>query len=245
MQKLRVSNNSKLIILSTYAKTKREVITTPFGTAPVVYVNKILKPPGKSEIGSESYRASRSRAFNRAKQKIYFNPDMTKFITMTYKENMQDLDQLFHDVKMLIQKETRSREKNKKYIFTVEKQNRGALHIHMIANDTFTTFKNKNNHDQLYFWEHGFSSVLDITGADSNFKPYLYLFKYMNKAQRIGNRFVYSSRSTNNFTELDDFEFNKKLHDLQFTENVQQGYLDRTVKKQYYKKRTPPNLDGV
>lgn len=237
MQKLRLDHQGNLLILSTYGKTKREVITTPFGTVPVVYVNKILKPSKKSEIGTESYRASRSRAFNRAKQKIYFNPDMTKFITLTYSENMQDLDRLLYDVKQLIKKEARHSEKEIKYIFTVEKQQRGALHVHMIANDSFKTFKNKNNHDQLYYWKHGFSSVLDITGADSNFKPYLYLFKYMNKAQRIGNRFVYSSKNTNNFEELTDFEFDKKMHDLQFSENIQQGYLDRFVKKHYYKKR--------
>lgn len=245
MQKLHLNQSANLFILSTYAKTKREVVTTPFGTVPVVYVNKILKPSKKSEIGTESYRASLSRAFNRAKQKIYFNPDMTQFVTLTYKENMQDTEKLLYDVKQLLKKESRHGSKDQKYIYIIERQERGALHVHMIANEFLTTHKNKNGYPSCTYWTHGFSSVLDIKGADSNFKPYLYLFKYMKKAQRIGNRFVYSSNSVNNFDYYTDFEFEKKLYDLQFTENVQLGILDRKIKKQYYKKRTPPIDDGV
>lgn len=239
MRKLTLNDDANLFIITTYTPNKPpEPIWTPFGTSKEIFVNKVLKPTQPSEIGSESYRASLSRAFNRAKQQIFFNPDMTKFITLTYAENMEDPDKLLYDVKLMIKNQKRSTPTVKpKYLYIIEKQERGALHVHMIANDFLETYQNRNGHPSITYWPHGINSILDIKGADTNFKPYLYLFKYMKKSQRIGDSFIHSSRNLNNFTELTDFEFHKKLHEKTFSEEVQQGYLDKTIKRSYYKKR--------
>lgn len=249
-EKLTLNHQANLFILSTQQTIQRKKLHTPFGIATPVYVNSIMKPPKQSEYGTESYRASLSRAFNRAKQQIYFNPDMTKFITLTYAENMQDMDKLLYDIKYMVKQQKRetahklklglpAKQDEPKYLFVVEQQKRGAYHVHMIANDFLDTYINNNGHPAIQFWPHGIGSILDIKNADTNFKPYLYLFKYMKKAQRLGKSFVHASRNLNNFTELTSFEFDKKVHNLQFRETTNLGYIDKTITKLYYKKGSP------
>lgn len=170
------------------------------------------KPRSEASFGSKSYKDGLQRAFNNAKKQIFFNPDMDQFITLTYADNMQDLDKALHDIKIFIKKERRRLsitrrlptagvvgQPEPKYIFIFEYQKRGAIHVHMIANKFFKTYTNQNGYNSLSNWKHGFSSVLTIRDFDSNFKPYLYLFKYMRKSQRIGKSFVHSSRNLNNF----------------------------------------------
>lgn len=186
----------------------------------------------------ESIRVARSRAFSLAKKKIFFNPDLRYFITLTYKKNMQDYEALMHDVKMFLKSEKRLG-KNPKYIWVVERQKRGALHVHMICNDFFTVEKNKYNKLTIPTWRSGFSSVDEIKINDShdtdiNFKPYLYLFKYMNKSEKIGGRYVHSSRNLNNFDELTDFNFDKSSKLRLFTEISQMGTIDTFITRSYY-----------
>lgn len=90
-----------------------------------------------------------------------------------------------------------------KYIWVLEWQKRKSLHVHMIANDFFQSHINEFGHRQLTNWKHGFTNVQTLEGTDENFKPYLYLFKYMNKTQRIGKSFVHVSRGLEKITHID------------------------------------------
>lgn len=186
-----------------------------------------------SEFNTKSYKDSLQRAFNRAKQQIFFNPDMKIFITLTYKGATHTPDDVLHDVKMLIKRERRSSNKDIKYIYVLEYQKRGSIHVHMIANDTFTTRINRNGYKELVYWKHGFSSYLTIKDFDSNFKPYLYLFKYMRKSQRIGNSFVHSSRNLNNFIEIPPDEFDLTLYTT-LSQERNHTQLDTGVKLFFY-----------
>jgi len=161
----------------------------------------------EAQFGTKSYRDALQRAFNKAKEQIYFNPDMTNFITLTYAKADNTIDEVLHDVKMLIKTESRrSRDSGTrlppKYIFIMEYQERGSIHVHMIANQSFTLQVNDNGYNELVYWQKGFSSVLQIKDFDHNFRPYLYLFKYMKKSQRIGKSFVHSSRNLTNYRKL-------------------------------------------
>lgn len=238
MQKLTLDHQGERFILKTLPKQKQNTVITPFGLASQATTNKILKPSYPSEYGSESYRSALSRAFNLAKQKIYFNPDMTQLVTFTYAENMQDLDKLLYDVKIFLKKQKRHTSVPIKYLFSIERQERGALHIHMICTPFITTEKNKNNYDSAVYWHHGYTSVLDIKKADANFRPYLYIFKYMNKAQKIGNKFIYSSRNINNFGVYPPDIFDKKLYEILFVENGIIPKLAFVTKTEYYQKAT-------
>lgn len=127
---------------------------------------------------------------------------MTHFVTLTYAGIEDDISQVMYDIKQLCKKERR-KGNDLKYIYVLEWQQRGSLHVHMITNSALTTYVNKNGYRSLSYWSHGFTSMLTINDFDNNFKPYLYLFKYMRKAQRIGKTFVHSSRNLNNYDKVD------------------------------------------
>lgn len=186
-----------------------------------------IKPGARkeSEFGSKAYRDACQRAFNRFKAQVYFNPDMKFFVTLTYAGIQDDYTQVMHDIKMLVKAEKR-RGHNLKYGYVLEWQDRGSLHVHMITNAELTTHINKNGYKSLTYWKHGFTSMLSIRDFDSNFKPYLYMFKYMRKAQRIGKTFIHTSRNLNNFkTE------NRKLNLLDWTTITQEYTQTQIVNK--------------
>lgn len=171
--------------------------------------SKRRKPKNKhttrkqSNFGSKAYQDALQRAFNNAKMQIYFNPDMDKFVTLTYKGTEHTPEQVLYDVKQFIKTERRNGHTDLKYIYVMEYQKRGSIHVHMITNSAFTTHTNKNGYLSLTNWKHGYSSYLTIASFDSNFRSYLYLFKYMRKSQRIGKTFVHASRNLKNYTEID------------------------------------------
>lgn len=162
----------------------------------------ITKPRSSSSFGTKAYRDALQRAFNRAKEQIYFNPDMQYFVTLTYAGIEQDIEKAMYDVKQLVKNERRNGNTDLKYIYVFEWQKRGSLHIHMITNEKLTTYINKNNYKSLTYWKHGYTSMLTIDDFDDNFRPHLYLFKYMRKAERIGRSFIHSSRNLNNHSSF-------------------------------------------
>lgn len=177
----------------------------------------------EAQYGSKSYRDALQRAFNTAKEQIFFNPDMTNFITFTYKGKDHTHEDVMNDIKLYMKKERRIAQKPIKYIYVMEYQKRGSIHVHMIANDSLLLRRNKNAHLELTNWTHGYTSVLRIKDLDNNFRPYLYLFKYMKKAQRIGKSFLHSSKNLNNYTTLKDAEI-QLLHwrtiNMEYTETT-------------------------
>lgn len=126
-----------------------------------------------------------------------------------------------------------------KYIWVMEYQKRGSIHVHMIANDFFTFQKNKYGHLEMKHWEHGFSNVKHISGTDNNFKPYLYLFKYMHKSERIGKSFIHTSRTFDKIENIDYTEYIKTLkeRDLLFKEDYELyiGNSKKLITKEYLK----------
>lgn len=135
--------------------------------------------------------------------------------------------------------------KDFKYVYVMEKQKRGAIHVHMIAND-WLKLERINGHDNVVGWGHGFSEVLTIRNFDNNFKPYLYLFKYMQKAQRVGKSFIHVSR---NFDKINVLDYDNYIHKLEqehllFTEDHQFELNDKlhTITKEYY--RSPQVADS-
>lgn len=242
MKKLIINENSDFFIKVIQPKIDRLKISDPFDDfsyKTLNYYNKkvweIMEIPVDKQA---SLRASRARSFSRAKKQIFFNPDLRYFVTLTYKENMQDYEKLLTDMKVYFKTERRNG-KEPKYLWVAEKQKRGALHVHMICNDFITLEKNKYNKLTLKHWPHGFDNIEDITiydkkNTDLNFKPFLYLYKYMNKSERVGGRFVHTSRNLNNFQELTDFNFDKKQKKHLYTELSTMGDIDTTIKRVYY-----------
>lgn len=128
-----------------------------------------------------------------------------------------------------------------KYIYVFERQKRGAIHVHMICNDLFD-YETINGHVNVKYWPHGFSEVLTIKDFDKDFKPYLYLFKYMHKAQRIGKSFVHVSRT---FDKIIDVDYNDNILDLliqgetihEETTTFEFNQKQQVISKEYIRKK--------
>lgn len=202
------------------------------------------QPRKLSIIGSDSYKRSLRRAFSRAKSIAFFNPDLTHFVTLTYKRNLQEPKQTIQDIKNLVKyqiKHCNRQEKSKfKYIYVMETQKRGAIHVHMICNDWLDT-EWVGTHLNVKGWSHGFSDVLTIKNFDNDFKPYLYLFKYMSKAQRVGKSFIHVSR---NFDKIEDVRYDeyidKLIEDNLFYKEDYYFTLQEktcTITKEYFRKK--------
>lgn len=200
-------------------------------------------PRHLSAVGSDSYKRSLRRAFSRAKSIAFFNPDLTQFITFTYKGIDHTPLSVVQDIKLLALRHKRSSNKPFKYIYVMEYQKRGSIHVHMIANDSLQLETNKNGHLSVKDWSHGFTSVLTINDFDNNFRPYLYLFKYMAKAQRIGASFIHCSRNFDKIRVLDYDQYTTRLkeenllykEDYDFTIDEKQY----SITKEYYREVTP------
>lgn len=238
MEKLIINDTADYFIKVIQPRLDRKKVQNPFNNdeyQTLNYYNKKVWDVMAIQVKQdESKRTAKARAFSLAKQKVFFNKDLKYFVTLTYADNMQDYDKLKQDIKIFLNSEKRKGIESK-YIWVVEKQKRGALHVHMITNTKYTTFINKNGFHQLENWKHGISSVLDIQGTDANFKPYLYLFKYIKKTEKIGGRYVHSSRNLNNFITLSDFKFNEMLKEELLSEKSYMGSVDRIIKKKYYR----------
>jgi len=97
----------------------------------------------------------------------------SKFITLTYKKNMQDLQESNKLFKTFILNLKRNVKKDIKYIAVIEFQERGAIHYHMICDIPYTP------HEKLAkWWKHGSVNIQDISKVDN---VGAYLIKYMTK----------------------------------------------------------------
>lgn len=100
----------------------------------------------------------------------------TKFITLTYAENMQDYDKLAHDFKMF-----RRHLANKgypfPYLYIVEKQKRGALHLHVLMfHDKYIPHATISK-----AWPHGYVKINAKFSKIPHHKRPIYVIKYIQK----------------------------------------------------------------
>lgn len=106
--------------------------------------------------------------------------DKTKFLTLTYKENIQNITKTNRQFKYFIQRlnyylyHTKTQSLN--YIATWEKQKRGAIHYHVIFFD-FPYIAKETLQD---LWSHGFIKINRID-VDSRENRGRYLSKYFGK----------------------------------------------------------------
>lgn len=104
----------------------------------------------------------------------------TKFLTLTFKENIQDITQTNREFKYFIQRLNyhiyQTKTQSLKYIATWEKQKRGAIHYHVI----FFDFPYIAKETLQQIWEHGFIKINRVY-VDSKENRGRYLSKYFGK----------------------------------------------------------------
>ena len=119
------------------------------------------------------------QTFSRLRDIINANvtkPSRCKFVTLTYKENMTDNEQLKQDLKKYQQRFNYYCQKNDiiptEYITVIEPQRRGAFHAHII----YIFIKKApfiSNDDLLKIWEHGFVKITNVDDNVNNVGAYL------------------------------------------------------------------------
>lgn len=196
------------------------------------------KKRNRSVVGTEDYKRGLKIAYERVERQVFLNKDLNSFITITYKENKTDVNKCLEDWKYFLKKEKKTNP-DIKYIMAIERQKRGAIHFHAITSQV-DTYKNDNGYTSLTNWNKGYSSVFKINDLDKNFKPFLYMFKYMTKTARIGNKFIYSSRNLNDFETITDYNYTpdlnmyKKVHTAIYSSRFDRSQT--LYKKDFYEK---------
>lgn len=197
----------------------------------------------EKEIRADSLTRSRNLLIDYACQ----NYDMFKsFITLTYKENVTDINKANKDFYIWVKQITRACKKNGNefyYLCVPEYQKRGAVHYHLLTSlvpgsDLITYQMNTKGLDKLYdvkYWNHGFTSAFDvINDTDDNFNIALYLVKYFYKDidnRLFGHTKVMHSRNlekpnqlflnTDNIKHLQAINYVKEKYDIQSTFRVE------------------------
>jgi hypothetical protein len=126
------------------------------------------------------------------KRRINSNTDMNKFITLTFAENLSDLQDCNKKFKAFIRK-LKSVYPDLKYIAVPEFQKRGAVHYHLLSNIGYT--ENKALAD---IWGHGFVRINNINKVKN---VGLYVSKYIGKDLKderyFNNKKYFCSRKLN------------------------------------------------
>lgn len=155
-----------------------------------------------------------------------YNSD-SKFVTLTFRENLKDIDVAKDNFKKFVKKMNYRRKKegleNLKYIYVVEFQKRGAIHFHCI----FFNMEYIENDKITEIWSHGFTKINSLKDCDN---VGAYVVKYMSKAledDRLNNRDLYG-RSKGNLKEPIIL---KKACEVRA---LQQAYKDKTIYFQSY-----------
>lgn len=110
--------------------------------------------------------------------------DWKTFITLTFAENITDINISMIKFKYFVDKVRRIK-KDFKYLCITEFQKRGAVHFHVLTNidinDQCLMYKQENNkkYTHIKYWKEGFTSV-EILNSDEK-KIIGYISKYMTK----------------------------------------------------------------
>ena len=119
------------------------------------------------------------------------SPYEPKFITLTFKENVQCIKTANMEFKLFRQRLEYHLQKKIKYVAVIEFQRRGAIHYHMIIfNIPFLKSKTLEE-----IWGNGFIKVNKVNQVDN---IGAYMGKYMgkdNNQKLAGNKSYFSSRS--------------------------------------------------
>lgn len=172
---------------TSYEKNDNYVCTLSSHSGHLNSHDKLVSGIGFSS--SHSDYVSRRRAFNRGSAIIYCNKHiLTTFVTLTYKNQTSDYKKVVSDIKEVFSRRHIS------YLAVVEKHKSGMLHIHAITSDLPNVISLRKGKFSWKSWRRGFSDVKFLSQTDDKFRVEKYIFKYLQKAEKIGGRYFLKSR---------------------------------------------------
>ena len=144
------------------------------------------------------------RARSRVRRLACANPQLNKFFTLTFADNVTDLkyanNQFCCFIKRLNRYLTKMHKDKVKYIAVVEFQERGAVHYHLLCNLPYIS---ANKLQEI--WQNGFVKINKIDDVDN---VGAYVTKYMSKDNEderlIGNRCYFTSQGLQEPTTIEE-----------------------------------------
>lgn len=182
------------------------------------YEDKIKKSGRKADYISEDHEENRDKTLQRARTNLkriinsnvnaYGNYLTPKFLTLTFKENLQDLDIAHNRFKKFIQRLNYflygDKKARLKYSAVVEFQDRGAIHYHMVLYNMKYVPASKLNE----IWTHGYEGNINIKKIHKVDDIGSYLCKYMTKENEnpilLGRKCYFNSRGLKTPTIITD-----------------------------------------
>ncbi|WP_342217909.1 rolling circle replication-associated protein [Spiroplasma endosymbiont of Amphimallon solstitiale] len=154
---------------------------------PISFLNNIGNVRGKSYVGNkQKLRNSTVRTKTNLIQKAlhnFYDSKILSFVTLTYKDNVQDIKKAKKDIRMFFLKLKKWWNDPKrfqklgelKYFYVYEYQSRGAIHFHIIFN--------RKVYKSLLAecWSHGFNDLKVVKKGTNEF-VIKYLGKYVTKS---------------------------------------------------------------
>ena len=238
-------NHIKKISKNQYIKIKRKTINEEYeiedkfkgGTLIQVRQKEIIDSDGEVfemiKTGERNKRSLR-KIFNELRYLInsnFIQEDNTQqvFITLTYKENMQDYKQLYHDFDVFYKRLRRAYKDNElAYIVIVEPQGRGAWHAHLllkVLSDEPVYF----DYNTLYqMWGHGGIYVEKFKDVDNIGS---YFVAYMSNAEIDDNTIEQLQINPDDIKEKDGKRYIKGTRLSYYKDYMQIYRHSRNVKK--------------
>lgn len=178
------------------------------------------------------------RARSRVRRLANANPQLNKFFTLTFKENLTDLKYTNNEYKKFVLRLNRFC-KNQgygklEYIAVVEFQKRGAIHYHILCNLPYINAKTLAE-----IWGNGFIKINKIDSVDN---VGAYITKYMTKGgaddRLIENRSFFTSQGLTEPTEIENCEnissiLDKKEVVRKYETTFENDYLGKVGYTQY------------
>lgn len=121
------------------------------------------------------------------KRMVNSNPDLNKFLTLTFAENQKDWKIANGEFRKFIKRCSR-KYKNFKYIAVPEFQKRGAIHFHLVCNINYLSIQQLDGLRIL--WRNGW---IDLKRIDKLENVGAYMAKYMTK-QNCDSRFFHKKK---------------------------------------------------
>lgn len=159
------------------------------------------------EASEKDKHINREKVFNRAKREIrrIINANISeysKFVTLTFKENMTDIKKANYEFKKFKQRLETYLKYKLQYVAVIEFQKRGAIHYHVVIFNA-PYIKNKKLQE---IWKNGFVKINCIDNCDN---VGAYVCKYMTKTdddRLFGEKMYFTSRGLERPVEIKEKE---------------------------------------
>ena len=221
------------------------------------YENNNADTGRKSDYKSENYEEHRKQVLQRAKKNLrrlinanvgqYGKEFTAKFLTLTFKDNVKDLDKANYEFEKFIKRLNYhcfgTKKANLKYTCVVEFQKRGAIHYHVIIYNMPYVKAN----DIANVWGNGFIKINKIDDIDN---VGAYVSEYLGQAEKgqghdieddrlRGKKSYFSSKGLFKPIEITDKKiveqvaFALPLENLTYSATFENEYLGNITYKQY------------